>query len=544
MTVNPSGWRPEMGEAKVAETTTWTGNRALILEEPLIFEIGNGETTGVDVPSPLPFRGGAGGGAGSYLDSPHPNPSPEEEGLSGNLGPLARTAPIGLPGLSEPEAVRHYTRLSRQNYAIDLGLFPLGSCTMKHNPRLNEKVARLPGFADLHPLAPIDAVQGALAVIHELGEWLKALTGMAGVSMSPKAGAHGELCGVLAIRAALEARGDARKVVLVPESAHGTNPATAAFAGYAVESIPGTREGRVDLAALKARLAPDVAGVMITNPNTCGLFERDMQAISDAVHAAGGYVYCDGANFNAIVGRVRPGDLGIDAMHINLHKTFSTPHGGGGPGAGPVVFSEALLPFAPLPFVERTAEGGFRLVEEETVAHGHSDSFGRMTAFHGQMGMFTRALAYILCHGADGLRQVSGDAVLNANYVLRSLEDVLDAPFAASGPCMHEALFSDRGFGEGTATLDLAKALIDEGFHPMTVYFPLVVHGAMLIEPTETESKAALDQFIGAMRHVAERARSGDLALKAAPTMAPRRRLDETRAAREPQLVWREPASG
>ncbi len=513
MTINPGGWRPAMDPAEAPATTTSTGNRGLMLEEPLIFEIGTGETTGVDVTAPAV--------AGT------------------RLGALARTEPIGLPGLSEPETVRHYTRLSRQNYAIDLGLFPLGSCTMKHNPRLNEKVARLPGFADLHPLAPIDTVQGALEVIHQLGHWLVTLTGMHTVAMSPKAGAHGELCGILAIRAALEARGDGdRKVILVPESAHGTNPATAAFAGYAVDTIPATPAGRVDVAALEARLGPDVAAVMITNPNTCGLFERDMKTISDAVHAAGGFVYCDGANFNAIVGRVRPGDLGIDAMHINLHKTFSTPHGGGGPGAGPVVFSEALAPFAPLPFVEQTAEGTFRLVEEETVAHGHSRSFGRMTAFHGQMGMFTRALAYILSHGADGLRQVSGDAVLNANYLLRRLEHALDAPFAASGPCMHEALFSDRGFAEGLSTLDLAKALIDEGFHPMTVYFPLVVHGAMLVEPTETESKAALDQFAEAMLHLAERARRGDMTLKACPRHAPRRRLDETRAARTPRLAW------
>ncbi|MGN6499073.1 MAG: aminomethyl-transferring glycine dehydrogenase subunit GcvPB, partial [Tsuneonella sp.] len=434
---------------------------------------------------------------------------------------------------------RHYTRLSRQNYAIDLGLFPLGSCTMKHNPRLNEKVARMPGFADVHPLQPEATIQGALGVIDELAHWLIELTGMHGVAMTPKAGAHGELCGILCIRAALEARGDAREVILVPESAHGTNPATAAFAGYRVENIPATAEGRVDLEALKARLGPDVAGVMITNPNTCGLFERDMKAISDAVHAAGGLVYCDGANFNAIVGRVRPGDLGIDAMHINLHKTFSTPHGGGGPGSGPVVLSETLSPFAPLPFVERTRKG-LRLVEEETAGEHHS--FGRMSAFHGQMGMFTRALAYILSHGADGLRQVSGDAVLNANYVLRSCADVLDAPYAVSGPCMHEALFSDRGFAEGLSTLDLAKGLIDEGFHPMTMYFPLVVHGAMLVEPTETESKAALDQFVAALRSLAERARAGDQTLKTAPHFAPRRRLDETLAARKPLLSWEDPA--
>jgi glycine dehydrogenase subunit 2 len=382
-------------------------------------------------------------------------------------------------------------------------------------------------------------VQGALAVIDELAHWLVTLTGMDSVAMSPKAGAHGELCGILAIKAALEARGEDRRVILVPESAHGTNPATAAFAGFSVENIPATEAGRVDLAALKARLGPDVAGVMITNPNTCGLFEPDLKAISDAVHAAGGYVYCDGANFNAIVGKVRPGDLGVDAMHINLHKTFSTPHGGGGPGSGPVVLSAALSPYAPLPYVKREADGTLRLVEEGTAGEDQPDSFGRMVAFHGQMGMFTRALSYILSHGADGLQQVAEDAVLNANYVLRSLEGVLDAPFGHSGPCMHEALFTDDGFAEGFSTLDVAKGLIDEGFHPMTVYFPLVVHGAMLVEPTETESKAALDQFIGALRSVALRAKQGDPALKTAPHFAPRRRLDETLAARKPVLAWK-----
>ena len=514
MTINASGWRPEIGAGEAGNVPTYTGNRALMLEEPLIFETGDTGTTGVDLPSP---------------------PT-----VTSRLGGLERNRPIGLPGLSEPEAVRHYTRLSRQNYAIDLGLFPLGSCTMKHNPRLNEKVARMKGFADVHPLAPVQSVQGALAVIHELAHWLVTLTGMKAVAMSPKAGAHGELCGILAIRAAHEARGDARSVILVPESAHGTNPATAAFAGYAVESIPATAEGRVNLDALKARLGPDVAGVMITNPNTCGLFECDMKAISEAVHAAGAFVYCDGANFNAIVGRVRPGDLGVDAMHINLHKTFSTPHGGGGPGSGPVVLSEALAPFAPLPFVEQQGDA-FHLVEEETAGEHHAQSFGRMTAFHGQMGMYTRALAYILSHGADGLRQVAEDAVLNANYILRSLDDVLEAPFGGTGPCMHEALFSDAGLADGFSTMDIAKALIDEGYHPMTMYFPLVVHGAMLIEPTETESRAALDQFIGALRSVALRAKEGDSALKAAPHFAPRRRLDETLAARKPVLVWKEP---
>ena len=516
MALNQSGWRPERPASAPDAPITHTGNRALMLEEPLIFEIGSTRTTGID------FAEG---------DVHHDR-----------LGGLTRKVPIGLPGLSEPETVRHYTRLSRQNYAIDLGLFPLGSCTMKHNPRLNERIARLPGFADVHPLQPVDTVQGALGVINELAFWLIDLTGMHGVAMSPKAGAHGELCGILCIKAALEKRGEGhRKVVLVPESAHGTNPATAAFAGFTVEDIPAGADGRVDTAALEARLGPDVAAVMITNPNTCGLFERDLKRISDAVHAVGAYVYCDGANFNAIVGRVRPGDLGIDAMHINLHKTFSTPHGGGGPGSGPVVLSEALSPFGPLPFTARHADGHFSLIEEETAGEDHPDSFGRMTAFHGQMGMFTRALTYMLSHGADGLKQVAEDAVLNANYVLRSLEGVLDAPFAAAGPCMHEALFSDDGFPDGFSTVDVAKGLIDEGFHPMTVYFPLVVHGAMLVEPTETESKASLDQFIGALRAVAERAKAGDAALKTAPHFAPRRRLDETLAARKPVLVWREP---
>ncbi|MBA3676771.1 MAG: aminomethyl-transferring glycine dehydrogenase subunit GcvPB [Sphingosinicella sp.] len=514
MSMNREG-RPSRPEAAEGQTTTFTGNRALMLEEPLIFEMDEADGTGLDFES-----------------------APK---VQQRLGGFERIRPISLPGLSEPQTVRHYTRLSRQNYAIDLGLFPLGSCTMKHNPRLNEKVARMSGFADIHPLQPADTVQGAYALIHELGRWLITLTGMHSVAMSPKAGAHGELCGLLAIRSALEARGDARSVILVPESAHGTNPATAAFAGYGVENIPATSRGRVDLQALKSRLGPDVAAVMITNPNTCGLFEPDMIEISRAVHEVGALVYCDGANFNAIVGRVRPGDLGIDAMHINLHKTFSTPHGGGGPGSGPVVFSEALTPFAPLPFVEKQGDR-FELIEEETAGEHHGQTFGRMTAFHGQMGMFTRALSYILSHGADGLRQVSEDAVLNANYVLRELDDVLDAPFGASGPCMHEALFSDKGFGGGLSTIDVAKALIDEGFHPMTMYFPLVVHGAMLIEPTETESKATLDQFIGALRSVAERARAGDQSLKAAPIHAPRRRLDETLAARKPVLAYREPS--
>jgi glycine dehydrogenase subunit 2 len=512
MSMNAVGRVTRIEPVVVAEGETWTGNRALMLEEPLLFERGAVDRCGVDLP-----------------------PVPQ---VASRLGAVARDQPIALPGLSEPEMVRHYTRLSRQNYAIDLGIFPLGSCTMKHNPRLNEKMARLPGFADIHPLQPQASVQGALQLIDRLAHWLMTLTGMPAVAMSPKAGAHGELCGMLAIRAALEARGDARKVVLVPESAHGTNPATAAFCGYAVENIPANARGRVDLAALKARLGPDVAAVMITNPNTCGLFEPEMIEICAAVHAAGGFVYCDGANFNAIVGRVRPGDLGVDAMHINLHKTFSTPHGGGGPGSGPVVFSEALAPFAPIPFVRKTRDG-FELVEEAEAVTAAPQSFGRMVAFHGQMGMFVRALAYILSHGADGLRQVAEDAVLNANYILASLKDLYTAPYADTGPCMHEALFSDDFLhGTGLTTLDLAKGMIDEGFHPMTMYFPLVVHGAMLVEPTETESKASLDQLIGALRSLAERMVAEPDQFRTSPHFAPRRRLDETAAARKPVLAY------
>jgi glycine dehydrogenase subunit 2 len=458
-------------------------------------------------------------------------------GLHDRLGGITRDA-VDLPGLSEPQAMRHYVRLSQKNHAIDMGLYPLGSCTMKHNPRLNEKMARLPGFADLHPLQPVSTVQGALALMDELAHWLKTLTGMQEVALSPKAGAHGELCGMMAVRAAIEARGeiDRRTRVLVPESAHGTNPATAALLGFSVDEIPASDDGRVDLAAFRDKLGDDVAAIMLTNPNTCGLFERDIIAIADAVHEVGGYFYCDGANFNAIVGRVRPGDLGVDAMHINLHKTFSTPHGGGGPGAGPTVLSERLAGFAPLPRVVAGASG-LELVEHS--AQAPDMPFGRMVAFHGQMGMFVRALAYMMSHGADGLRQVADDAVLNANYIMAELGDTMSAPYA--GPCMHEALFDDSFLKDtGVETLDFAKAMIDEGYHPMTMYFPLVVHGAMLIEPTETESKASLDLFIATLRDLVASAKAGDTErFTTAPQLAPTKRLDETRAARQPVLRYR-----
>ena len=507
-----SEWSQALGafgrEAAVAGTIG--GNRGLMIEEPLLFERDQPGRSGVDLPEP-PV-------------------------IADRLGGLRRRGPIGLPGLSEPQVVRHFTRLSQKNYAIDTGLYPLGSCTMKHNPRLNEKLARLPGFADLHPLQPVSTVQGALELIDTLAHWLKVLTGMPAVALSPAAGAHGELCGMMCIRAALDARGETRTRVLVPESAHGTNPATAAACGFTVDAIPANARGRVDLAALKAKLGPDVAAIMLTNPNTCGLFEDEISAIAEAVHDAGAYFYCDGANFNAIVGRVRPADLGIDCMHINLHKTFSTPHGGGGPGAGPVVLAQSLAAFAPLPWVVHD-EKGFRLVEQAQGAA--AQALGRLKGNHGQMGMFVRALAYMMSHGSDGLRQVSGDAVLNANYLLAQLGDDLTASFP--GPCMHEVLFDDRFLeGTGVTTLDFAKALIDEGYHPMTMYFPLVVHGALLMEPTETEPKEGLDRFIAVVKGLAQRAKAGDAAaFRAAPRLTPRRRLDETAAARKPVLRWR-----
>jgi glycine dehydrogenase subunit 2 len=341
---------------------------------------------------------------------------------------------------------------------------------------------------------------------------------------------------MMTIRAALTARGDARKRILVPESAHGTNPATAAICGYAIDPIAANARGRVDLAALKSKLGTDVAALMLTNPNTCGLFEDEILEIAAAVHQAGAFFYCDGANFNAIVGRVRPADLGIDALHLNLHKTFSTPHGGGGPGSGPVALAAALAPHAPLPWIVHS-EGGRALVEH--AAEPAARTIGRLKGFHGQMGMFVRALSYMMSHGADGLRQVAEDAVLNANYLRVRLAGALSQSFP--GACMHEALFDDRFLKDtGVSTLDFAKAMIDEGFHPMTMYFPLVVHGALLIEPTETESKASLDQFADTINALAARAKSGDAArFHAAPHLTPRRRLDETGAARKPLLRWR-----
>ncbi|MDB5510236.1 MAG: glycine dehydrogenase [Hyphomicrobiales bacterium] len=511
--LNQQGRPTSAGIAGTRGRRTFTSNRALQMEEALIFETGRHDVTGVDLDEPEPF--------------------------ASRLGALARADAIGLPGLSEPETMRHYVRLSQKNYAIDSGLYPLGSCTMKHNPRLNEAMARLPGFSDIHPLQPPSTVQGALALIEELARWLMVLTGAEAVAMSPKAGAHGELCGMAAIKAAIDAKGEGatRRIVLVPESAHGTNPATAAAIGFIVKAVPTGADGTVHPDAVRALMGPDVAAIMLTNPNTCGLFEKDIVEIAAILHEAGAYFYCDGANFNAIVGKARPVDLGVDAMHINLHKTFSTPHGGGGPGSGPVVLSRRLAPFAPVPFIRRDGDA-LSLVEHTD----GSQSLGRLTAFHGQMGMFVRALSYMLSHGSDGLKQASEDAVLNANYVRACLADLMSLPFG-NRPCMHEALFDDTWLKDtGVTTLDFAKAMIDEGYHPMTMYFPLVVHGAMLIEPTESESRASLDLFIMTLRDLARSALDGETdRFSGAPYLAPRRRLDETRAARNPILRWTKP---
>lgn len=501
---------------QASSASTYSGNRALQIEEPILFDIGDTQTTGVDMREPL--------------------------GVKSRLGGLEREAEIGLAGLSEPETMRHYVRLSQKNYSIDTGIYPLGSCTMKHNPRLNEKIARLPGLMDIHPLQPQSSVQGAIELMEELSHWLMELTNMEAIALSPKAGAHGELCGMMSIKAAHEHAGTVhRNIVLVPDSAHGTNPATAALIGYKVRSVPAEADGTVTAASVKEALDDDVAAIMLTNPNTGGVFEREIVQIAKLIHEAGAYFYCDGANFTAIAGKVKPGDLGVDAMHFNLHKTFSTPHGGGGPGSGPVVLSKRLAPFAPYPFLLRDGDT-CRLVEN---AGDHKDGnqqkpFGRMTAFHGQFGMYTRALTYMMSHGADGLRQASEDAVLNANYLRASLSEHMSLAFGEDHICMHEVLFDDAFLkGTGVTTLDFAKAMIDEGFHPMTVYFPLIVHGAMLVEPTESESKNTLDQFIDVMIKLTKAAKSGDAEqFTQAPRFTPRRRLDETGAARKPVLRW------
>ena len=437
----------------------------------------------------------------------------------------------GFPEVSEVEAIRHFTRLSTWNYAIDHGMYPLGSCTMKYNPRINELVARIEGLAWAHPYQPEALAQGSMEVMARLEAVLAEISGMDAVTLQPAAGAHGELTGILLIRALLEKRGNPRKKILIPDSAHGTNPATAAIAGYAVENIPSSATGVLDVAALARLVDRDVAALMVTNPNTLGVFEENIMQAAEILHAKGAMLYMDGANMNALVGIARPGDFGVDVLHLNLHKTFSTPHGGGGPGAGPVAVKKAFEPFLPVPRLKRSGK-------KWAYDYRRKHSIGRVRAFYGNFGVLVRALAYVLAHGGPGLRNATVDAVLNAVYIRKQLEPYYDLPYAS--PNMHEVVFSDaRQAKLGVRTGDLAKRLIDYGFHPYTVSFPMIVHGALMIEPTETEGKLELDQFIEAMIAIAKEVETDPQLVKNAPYGTRTSRVDEVTAARKPVLRWR-----
>jgi glycine dehydrogenase subunit 2 len=463
-------------------------------------------------------------------------PAPPSDALDRVPAGQRRAAPPLLPELNEPEVVRHYVNLSQLNHAVDTGFYPLGSCTMKYNPKIDEWAARIPGFAQLHPLAPDATAQGTLQMLWELEQALVEISGMAEVSLHPAAGAQGELTGILMIRAYHRSRGDTdRDEVLVPDSSHGTNPATATMAGFKTITIPSAADGGVDVAAFTAALGPRTAAVMITNPSTLGLFESRIAELLDAVHAAGALAYMDGANLNAILGRFKPGKAGFDVMHINTHKTFSTPHGGGGPGAGPVGVGEKLRPFLPTPRVLRAADGTFRLERPDE----RPESIGRLRSYAASTGVLVRAFAYVFHHGGSGLEEVTDDAVLAANYLKARLTGTYDIPYPRH--CMHEFVASARTIEKetGVRTLDIAKRLIDYGFHPPTIYFPLIVDEGMLIEPTETEPIETLDAFADALIAIAREARENPQLVKSAPLTAPVRRLDEATAARQPNLRWR-----
>ncbi len=448
------------------------------------------------------------------------------------LGATRRDQRAELPELSEIEIIRHFTRLSTWNYAIDLGMYPLGSCTMKYNPRVNEAVARIEGLAEAHPYRPDVLAQGILDVIELLQRCLIEITGMDAITLQPAAGAHGEFTGILLVRAWHESQGNPRKKILIPDSAHGTNPATAAICGYSVENLKSNAEGGIDLEALAAQVDEETAALMLTNPSTIGVFESQIHKIADILHAKGALLYMDGANMNALVGKARPGDFGVDVMHLNLHKTFSTPHGGGGPGSGPVACKAFLEPFLPTPVLVQSKDGA------KHWNYDRPQSVGRVRAFYGNTGMFIRALAYILANGPDGLRQTTEDAVLNANYIRAKLEDSYELPYKTAS--MHEVVFSDkRQAAMGVKTGDIAKRLIDYGFHPYTVSFPMIVHGAMMIEPTESESLEELDLFIDAMRSIAREVEATPDLVKSAPHSTRVSRLDEVQAARKPILRWR-----
>ena len=448
------------------------------------------------------------------------------------LGNAAREDLGHMPEVSEIEIIRHFTRISTWNYAVDHGMYPLGSCTVKYNARVNEHVSRLSGLADAHPYQPTRISQGALRIMKMLSDQLIEITGMDCITLQPAAGAHGELTGILLVRAYLESQGNPRKKILVPDSAHGTNPATAAMSGYAVENIRSNAAGMVDIAALEAQVNEDVAALMLTNPNTLGVFEQEIHKIADVLHARGALLYMDGANMNALVGKVRPGDFGADVMHLNLHKTFSTPHGGGGPGSGPVACKKILEPFLPTPVIITKPDGTLGL------DYDRPQSIGRVRMFYGNFGMFVRALAYIMANGPEGLRLTTEDAVLNANYIRKHLQGLYELPFDT--PTMHEVVFSDKiQTKKGIKTGDIAKRLIDYGFHPYTVSFPLVVPGALMIEPTESESKEELDLFIDAMKQIATEAETTPEVVTQAPHRTRISRLDETAAARKPVLRWK-----
>ena len=447
------------------------------------------------------------------------------------LGSLHREDTGMLPELSEIEIIRHFTRLSTWNYAIDLGMYPLGSCTMKYNPRVNELVARIEGLAEAHPYQPEALSQGSLEIVELLQECLIEITGMDAITLQPAAGAHGEFTGILLVRAYHESKGNARKKVLVPDSAHGTNPATAALCGYQVQNLKSNALGMVDLEELAKAVDEDTAALMLTNPSTIGVFESEIHKIADILHAKGALLYMDGANMNALVGKARPGDFGVDVMHLNLHKTFSTPHGGGGPGSGPVACKAILEPFLPTPVLRKTdGKLGWNFDRPQSV--------GRVRANYGNYGMFIRALAYILANGPDGLRQTTEDAVLNANYIRAGLQDLYELPYKTAS--MHEVVFSDkRQAAKGVRTGDIAKRLIDYGFHSYTVSFPLIVSGALMIEPTESESREELDLFIAAMRAIAQEVEETPELVKNAPHSTRVSRLDEVTAARKPILRWK-----
>ena len=482
----------------------------LQLNEPLLFEEGSAGRRAFDLPA---------------LDVP-------ESELDALIPPrLRRNAVDGMPELSEGDVVRHFTRLSTWNYNIDLGLYPLGSCTMKYNPRVNEHVARLPGFTGGHPYLPAEWIQGALYVQAVLEECLAEITGMDAVTLQPAAGAHGELTGLLIIRAYHEIQGRARRKILVPDSAHGTNPASVTISGYTVEKIRSNESGTLEVDHLAALLDEDVAGIMITNPNTLGIFEDQIDRITGLMHSKGALVYMDGANLNAMMGVTRPGDFGVDVLHMNLHKTFTTPHGGGGPGSGPVAVKSHLEPFLPYPRIVKLTNSRYE------VARIRPQSIGRVKAFSGQFGMHVRALAYILANGADGLRETSEVAVLNANYLRKKLEGRYDLPYES--PTLHEVVFSDRlQKKHGVQVGDIAKRLMDYGFHPPTVSFPLNVSGAIMIEPTETESKMELDAFVSAMLQIADEVEQDPERVKTAPHNTRIGRIDEASAARRPVLRW------